>query len=124
MYANGINSQCGALQMSITGNFSSIIMILTDVAFHVVYFVKPIEGLILQCTVPFRADWAHWYDSLTPTFIMVFTERFEFPLLPGNWLLNILATWKAMDCIHGCYIKDESDYGIPQKMEISMIDRY
>lgn len=37
--ANGIKSQDGALQMSITGNFSSIIMIISliDVAFHVVF---------------------------------------------------------------------------------------
>lgn len=37
---------------------------------------------------------------------MVCTESFEFPLLPGNHLLNILATWKVMDCIHGNYIKN------------------
>lgn len=85
-----------------------------NLTFHVVFILLLLKGLILQCAVPFRADWAHWYDSSTPTFIMVFTEHFEFPLLPSNWLLNILATWKAMDCIHGCYIKDGSDYGIPK----------
>lgn len=56
---------------------------------------------VCSCSLPLRADWAHWYDSLTPTFIIVCVESFEFPLLPRNRLLNILATWKVMDCIHG-----------------------
>lgn len=50
-------------------------------------------------SLPLRADWAHWCDSLTPTFIMGCAESFEIPLLPGNRLLNILLTRKVAESL-------------------------